>query len=118
MKKPFPYRLRGSTLIEVLVAMTLVSIIFVIGSQTVLQVNGIQAPYREQGHRLRARTIIQEVEVGHEVPDVIHFESVYFVTEVKPSEHNSRLLQVDVDCFDHQDQLLFSRHKIIRRHES
>jgi len=118
MKNSLPYRLKGSTLVEVLVAMSLVSILFVIGSQTVLQVNGIRAPYREQGHRLKARTIIQELEAGHVVPDVVHFESVYFVTESYPAPQSDRLLQVDVKCFDQGDQLLFTRHKIIRRHES
>lgn len=113
MKWKLKYRLRGTTLIEVLVAMSLISIIFVIGSHTVLQVNGVRAPYREQEYRLEARSILQKLEAGQKSPGVIHFESVTFLLERLPVHPQHGLFQVRIQCFDAQETLLFSRNKII-----
>ncbi len=93
--------------------MSLVSIIFVIGSHTVLQVNGVHAPYREQAYRLQARSILQRLEAGQELPAITHFESVTFLSERLPLHPQYGLFQARIQCFDSDEQLLFSRNKII-----
>ena len=114
MKQQPKYRLRGATLVEVLVAMSLVSVVFVIGSQTLLQVNGHQSPHREQQYRLEARRLIQELEQGNLSEEVIHFGAVDFLVERKPVYPRRNLFEGKIKCLDQNGQLLFSRQKIIR----
>lgn len=120
MKAAPTYRLQAATLVEVLVAMALASIVFGIGAATWLQLNGRHAPWRSLDQRLLAREMLWEAgQPGAPVENtLLQGPGAYLVRECTLLNAATDLYQVDVKCYSHSDQLLFQRSKIIRIHES
>lgn len=118
MESRRPYlRLKAASLVEVLVAMSLVSVMFVIGTMIWLQLNGPRAPFRELEFRLKAREILIGMEDFAGENGVIQDPTVYFVRETEPLNADQNLFQITVSCFQNNGELIFRRARIIQRHE-
>ena len=112
------YVLSGSTLVELLVALSLASIVFGFGTLIFLQVNGLEAPHRQVQQRLIARLHLQQVEYGGEPPLGLSLAGIRFEQELIPHPGGERLFWATVRCYSSSGRLLFTRQKIIVRDES
>ena len=117
MKWPPIYRLPGATLVEVLVAMSLISVVFVIGSQVVVQLNGPDAPQQEHTYRLQARELLQQMETGREVPEMTTSGAVSFHCERIPHDARRDLYHLRVRCLASSGKALFVHQKIVHLDE-
>lgn len=113
--KNWKTKYRGSTLLEVLVSMSLASIVFVIGSAVWLQLNGMQAPFRQLDQRLVARELIDRVGEGtEELEIVMRRQGMKFVRNVAALNPERGLYEVTVVCYSADDKPIMKRGKIVR----
>lgn len=108
------WRMTGSSLVEVLVALSLSSIIFVIGMMVWLQINGYDAPYRQLEYRMRARTMIAQAIQAQDLGDAVwKAGGVQYVRKIRPIHAASGLYEVQVQVFGKDATPLFTRGKIV-----
>lgn len=119
--KPFsnPLKLKGATLVEVMVALSLISIIFVIGSLIWTNLSGPSAPGKVWDSRRIAREMLHEFETnldaGEETKKV---EGRIYKREIRPLNRENSLYEVTVVMFGGEGERVFERTKIIARDEN
>lgn len=110
-------RLPSATLAEILVALALTSMVFVIGTMIWMNLNTQDAPHHVQRTRLVARELIAGVERTGRMGEETHTQGgVRFLKEVKPIHERRGLLQVTITCLDVDGQTLLTRSKIVKVH--
>ena len=109
-------RLSGASLVEALIALSLISIVFVIASMAILELNGGQSPARKLDQRMISRQLLQEAEAGRNLSDEVREIAGYkFLREVLPLDA-SGLYEVKITCYDAGNNELLKRGKIIWKH--
>lgn len=118
MKKRSPLQLPAATLAEVLVALALTSIIFVIGTIIWMNLNTQDAPSHIQRQRFTARALIQETEAGRNLSETtLQRAGVKYLKEVRPVNPARGLYEVSITCLDPDGRTTLTRSKIIRLYE-
>jgi hypothetical protein len=108
-------QLQASSLVEVLVALSLSSIMFVIAMTIWLQINGYQAPYRQIDYRMRARLLIEDATQRQSLQDAVFtLEGIQFQREVRQINAESNLYEIRVKAYGPENELLFQRGKVVR----
>jgi hypothetical protein len=108
------WRMPGSSLVEVLVALSLSSIVFVIGMVVWLQLNGHNAPYRHLDYRMRARTMIAQAIQSQDLGDAVwNAGGVQYVRKIRPLHAASGLYEVQVQVFGQDPSPILTRSKIV-----
>ncbi|MEM7035866.1 MAG: hypothetical protein AAF570_02730 [Bacteroidota bacterium] len=107
--------MKASTLFEILISMSLVSVVFVFGLAIFMQLNGTQAPYRRADQRLKVREMIREMEKSGEVGDkIIREKGTEYRFQTRVLNPGQELYEVIVSVYAHGEELLFRRGKIIK----
>jgi hypothetical protein len=110
-------RLSGATLAEVLVALALTSIVFIIGTMIWMNLNTQDAPRHIQRTRLVAREMIGEVERNGDMgEETVMKGGIRYLREVRPLNDHSGLVRVTVTCLDADGGTILTRSKIVRAH--
>jgi hypothetical protein len=112
-----PYRLAGATLVEVLVSLSLASIVFVIALMVWLQISGPRATYRDIEHRMEARKLIAQAITDHDPHDrIVTIGATKYVRRVRLVHHATQLYEITVAVYLEGKKPLFQRGKIARIH--
>lgn len=117
MKGKKKHSLKGSSLIEVIVALSLVSIIFVIGSGVWAKIDSYQSPDRLLRYRLRAKQLIDQCKVERDLGE-LNLEQDGIVYRREVLSRGQDVFEVRLRCYTPAEQLLFERSKILHWHEN
>mgnify|MGYP006933546213 CR=1 FL=1 len=107
--------LPASSLVEVLVALSLSSIIFVIGAMVWLQLNGMAAPFRQIDQRMTARQLIDAATLTKTTQDeIIKIGGINFERKINPINSETGLYEIIVIVYNQENQPFFQRGKIVK----
>lgn len=107
-------RLRASSLVEVLVALSLASIIFVIGTTIWLQINGRSAPFRQIEQRMTARKLIEEaVENKLTKNEIITEKGIGYERLIQAINPKLAVYKVTIRAFTVKNEPFYMRSKIV-----
>ncbi len=108
-------KLQASSLVEVLVALSLASIVFTIGTTIWLQLNGRNASYRQIEMRMRARKLIDAAIETQEVSNqVFNYNGIGYERLIQPVNSKTGVFKITVKAFSKKNEPFFQRAKIVR----
>lgn len=112
-----PAHLTASSLIEVLVSLTLASIVFVIAAMVMLQVSGINSPYHQVHQRMTARKLIDQATAHQETQDrAFTIDGIQYFRAIHPLNPETGLYEVTVTACQQGEEPFFKRSKIVHYH--
>ncbi|SDN35028.1 hypothetical protein SAMN05421820_107152 [Pedobacter steynii] len=110
-----PGTLKASTLLEVIVAMVIIMIVFVLATGIFTKVIGSSASVKQQQVRSLSSGIIQESLTQHNWTDeTVKIDSIVFQKTVLPYGTDPDLLQISVSAIEHGKEIGKSR-RIVRK---
>jgi type II secretory pathway pseudopilin PulG len=116
-KKRLSPKLIASTLVEVLVSLSLVSIIFIIVSIIWLQISGPQASFRDTEHRLQSRRLIEDAISNNDPRNkIITIGTTKYVRQVTLIHKQTQLFEISVAVYITDKKPIMQRSKIARIH--
>ena len=105
-------KLSGSTLIEVLMSLSLLSIVFVMGFALLQQLIGIQSPVQQFQHRTICRQVLYEpIASNYQAKEEREIKGRRLVKTIEAMEE---LYLISVECY-WGDKLLLKRSRIVQR---
>ena len=107
---PSIQKLKASSILEVLVSLSLASIVFVIGGMVWLQINGSNAPHREIEQRIVARELIADaINEGKKQDQIFTIGATKYLRKVIVLNAETQLCEITVTVLDTEGQPQFSR---------
>ena len=115
LKQLLRQRKKGASLLEVLAAFVIISIVFVIGSQLWSTLSLYNSPERYFEMRLYMRELVQvPVEKsGIEIKESFERKGYTFIRQLTPHPESGYICYVNVKCFRGQ-RLVSERNRIVR----
>jgi hypothetical protein len=112
---PLNSELKASSLVEVLVSLSLVSIVFVIAAMIWLQISGLQSPYHQTDQRMAARKLIDQAIATHALHDqTFTIQGIQYFRAIHPLHPENRLYEITVTAYQQDQAPFFKRSKIVR----
>jgi hypothetical protein len=103
--------------VEVLVSLSLASIVFVIGGMVWLQINGSNAPHREIEQRMVARQLIADaIQTGGKQDQVFTVGGTKYLRKINLLNPQTHLGEITITVFGTDGTPLFSRGFITKIH--
>ncbi|MEL6194340.1 MAG: prepilin-type N-terminal cleavage/methylation domain-containing protein [Bacteroidota bacterium] len=115
---PSPSKVKGNTLIEILVSLSVLSLLFIIGMYLFQQLTGIFSPVQVFQHRTIAREVLYTpIPEEYQEEEELLIKGRRIIKEITPLNKEATLLQIKVSCY-WDDQLMLERNRYISlRHE-
>jgi len=110
-------KLKGGSLVEVLVALSLISMLFVVGAGLWSQLDNYSSPDRLLRYRLRCRQMLSEAEQTASFPQAeSEMDGILYRTE--SSLLGEQLMLLTVRAYSPSETLLLERSKIVTLDEN